>query len=421
MTPRVSFAWMRRLHLYLGCFFAPLLLFFVASGAWQTFMLHRSTKDGTYRAPAPLSRLSSVHMEQRYPHGESVVKHSTLFRWLVLAMSLGLAVSVVLGIAMALKLTRPLWVWATLGAGTVLPAAVLFAAPLSAAPGEGARFRLEASQGESRPTRASPIVEGTLAGVPALFVLDTGAGTHTLASWLARKARLTTRPTELKARDAAGRSLDLSMVHGVKVSISGLGAFTLEDAIVAEFPAFFEDEGIGGALSPQLLAPVGKAILLDMPASRARLEDAAVAERVARALPRSLAERGVQGCSDLAAPLANFLFQVPTLVDGADLLLTIDTGAGRTGVHAASAAGAKLEPRAVPRQGAAALGGPHEASSVPGVIVKSGAAEATLDVDLVPAKGGGSTCRADGHLGMDLLKRCVLAVSRSGFAGGCAP
>jgi hypothetical protein len=88
--------------------------------------------------------------------------------------------------------------------------------------------------------RASPLVEGRLAGVPARFVLDTGAGTHTLASWLAKKAGLKRQRTELKLRDAAGRSVDLSLVHGVKVAIDGLGAFTLRDAVVAEFPPFFD-------------------------------------------------------------------------------------------------------------------------------------------------------------------------------------
>ena len=35
-----------RYHLYLGCFFAPLIIFYGLSGAWQTVNLHRSTKDG---------------------------------------------------------------------------------------------------------------------------------------------------------------------------------------------------------------------------------------------------------------------------------------------------------------------------------------------------------------------------------------
>ena len=182
----------------------------------------------------------------------------------------------------------------------VLAFVVLALSPATG-PHEGARFRLEASQGDHRPMRASPIVEGRLAGVPALFVLDTGAGTHTLASWLAKKAGLKTQRTELKVRDAAGRSVDLSLVHGVRVAINGLGVFTFPDAVVAEFPPFFEEEGIGGALSPQLLPPAGQAIV-DMPASRARLEGAAVATRAARGLPLALAEHGMAGCTTSRHP-----------------------------------------------------------------------------------------------------------------------
>lgn len=285
---------------------------------------------------------------------------------------------------------------------------------------QGAQFHLEASSGDRRPMKASPVVEGTLAGVPALFVLDTGAGTHTLASWLAKKARLRTRETDLKSRHSAGRPLDVGMVHGVKVAVGGLGASTLEDAIVAEFPPFFEEEGIGGALSPQLLPPRGQVLVLDMPAGRARLHDVASAKRAVQALPHSLAEHGIEGCTELAAPLANFVFRVPTLVDGEESLLTLDTGAGRTKIHEASAAGPKLKPRAVPRKGAAGLAGGHEVWTTSGVVVKAGAAEATLEVDLVPAKSG-RTCRTDGVLGMDVLRRCVLAVSRTDFGARCQP
>ena len=247
-------------------------------------------------------------------------------------------------------------------------------------PNQGAPFRLEASSGDRRPMRASPVVEGRLAGVPAMFVLDTGAGTHTLASWLAKKARLQTRETELKSRDSAGRLLDVGIVHGVKVAIAGLGDFALEDAVAAEFPPFFEEEGIGGALSRQLLAPRGQALVLDMPAGRARVEDTASARRAATAPSHSLAEHGIGG----------------------------------------SGVGQGLKQRAVRRKGAGGLAGGHGVWSAPGVAVKAGAAEATLEVDVMPAKSG-RTCRADGLLGMDVLTRCVLAVSRIDFAAACQP
>ncbi len=123
MRPILSFSTMRRLHLYLGCFFAPLLLFFTLSGASQTFMLHRTMKNGSYRAPRTLVHLSEVHTRQRLTQGDT--PSSTPFRWLVAAMSSGLAASIFLGVVMALKLERALWVWTSLAVGALLPLLLL--------------------------------------------------------------------------------------------------------------------------------------------------------------------------------------------------------------------------------------------------------------------------------------------------------
>ena len=74
---------LRRLHLYLGCFFAPLLLFYVTTGWYQTVTLRRNKVPG--EAEDWLGRLRSVHVDQIYPavrkkpaatvHNESVRRH----------------------------------------------------------------------------------------------------------------------------------------------------------------------------------------------------------------------------------------------------------------------------------------------------------------------------------------------------------
>jgi hypothetical protein len=58
---------LRTLHLYLGCLFAPILIFFVVSGSWQLFNWHESTKDKTYTAPPALAALSFVHKDAHIP------------------------------------------------------------------------------------------------------------------------------------------------------------------------------------------------------------------------------------------------------------------------------------------------------------------------------------------------------------------
>ena len=50
-----------------------------------------------------------------------------------------------------------------------------------------------------------PIVHGTVAGVPTLFLVDTGANAHILTGWIARKAQLTTRAFGDQGVDHAGQ------------------------------------------------------------------------------------------------------------------------------------------------------------------------------------------------------------------------
>jgi hypothetical protein len=117
----------RQLHLYLGCIFAPLLIFFAITGSWQVFMLHRSSKDGTYKAPRILWQLSSVHQFQEFPVHDALVRQSHPFRWFVLATALGFVITAVLGVVMAFKFTRERWiVWLCLLAGVILPVLLLY-------------------------------------------------------------------------------------------------------------------------------------------------------------------------------------------------------------------------------------------------------------------------------------------------------
>ena len=58
---------LRTLHLYLGCLFAPMLIFFAVSGSWQLFNWHESKKDHTYTAPRVLTVLSDVHKDAHIP------------------------------------------------------------------------------------------------------------------------------------------------------------------------------------------------------------------------------------------------------------------------------------------------------------------------------------------------------------------
>lgn len=54
----------RTLHLYLGVFSAPMLLFFAITGGLQTFGLHEGGRDSSYKPPAWLASVAQLHKKQ---------------------------------------------------------------------------------------------------------------------------------------------------------------------------------------------------------------------------------------------------------------------------------------------------------------------------------------------------------------------
>jgi len=113
---------LRKLHLYLGCFFTPILLFFSLTGAAQLFDYHQSRKDGSYNAPQWLKLLSDVHIHQRWQHAAA----SQSFRIIAAAGAIGFLITSLLGILMAFKLSKSkMVVWLCLIAGTLVPVVLL--------------------------------------------------------------------------------------------------------------------------------------------------------------------------------------------------------------------------------------------------------------------------------------------------------
>ena len=118
-------SFLRSLHLYLGCLFAPTLIFFAVSGSWQVFNWHQSTKDRSYVAPRALEILSYVHKESHVP--ETPPRNPTPLRYFLCAAAIGLVTSTVLGVIMAYRFSRrPLVATICLLAGIALPAGLLW-------------------------------------------------------------------------------------------------------------------------------------------------------------------------------------------------------------------------------------------------------------------------------------------------------
>ena len=114
---------LRSLHLYLGCIFAPLLLFFAVSGIWQTLGI---------RSPL-LQRLSTIHTSHALKmkvttHGLNAGGNLsngflTIF---VIVMSASFILSTVLGVVLAIKYGRNRGaVWGCLAFGVAFPLALV--------------------------------------------------------------------------------------------------------------------------------------------------------------------------------------------------------------------------------------------------------------------------------------------------------
>lgn len=115
----------RQLHLYLGCFFAPLLIFYVATGWYQTFQTDR--RKNPAEAETLVSKLVAVHTDQIYPASFANSWSPLLFKILVVIMSVALLLAVALGVVLAFRVLKRKWiVWASLGMGVAVPVATLW-------------------------------------------------------------------------------------------------------------------------------------------------------------------------------------------------------------------------------------------------------------------------------------------------------
>jgi hypothetical protein len=138
---------LRQIHLYIGVFIAPALLFFAFTGALQTAGLHEPIQGSTYKPPAWIVTLSQLHKKQtttvpvRKPRPATDApkpeksaapktpdvpaappKNHTAMKAFFLLVSLGLFTSTLTGLYMAYKYnSNKLVVTYLLAAGIILP------------------------------------------------------------------------------------------------------------------------------------------------------------------------------------------------------------------------------------------------------------------------------------------------------------
>ena len=106
---------LRSIHLYLGCIFAPLLLFFAVSGIWQTLGIR----------PPFFRLMSTIHTSHQLKSGGSL--SSFPLKVFVLIMTVSFIVMTILGVVMALNYGRSRRaVYGCLAFGVIFPLVLIF-------------------------------------------------------------------------------------------------------------------------------------------------------------------------------------------------------------------------------------------------------------------------------------------------------
>ena len=117
----------RRLHLYLGCFFAPMLLFYVLTGWYQTINPERLKSPS--EAETFLQKARTVHVDQIYPSDQEFEKPSkpAAFKFLAVVMCIAATATIVLGLILSFKTLKNPWpVVVSIVLGVVLPVLMLY-------------------------------------------------------------------------------------------------------------------------------------------------------------------------------------------------------------------------------------------------------------------------------------------------------
>ncbi len=268
-----------------------------------------------------------------------------------------------------------------------------------------------------------PLVHGTVNGVETWMLVDTGANSHVIASWLARKVGLEMHPLGDVGSDHTGHAVMTYSVDHPKVAIDEWGALDEGPMLVTDVPEPIEHLGIGAFISPQWLGDTGEAVVLDLANKEMRSAPFEDAVHVIAGHGKALGTGKVRICEDTASVIKGLSFVVPASVDGQTVELLVDTGAHKTDLLTASPAGQRLLPRSVPsREQMYAASGLVRTRTVRGVHIKLGEFAphdgTPSEVDLIPGAAD-PVCPRDGVVSMDVLKSCVLVLGRKQMYARC--
>lgn len=118
--------WARRVHLFLGVFFSPLLLTFIITGWWQTVTTDDEKEAEGGFLHTLLQSLSNVHTDDYFPRA-GASQHSHLgFKILVVTMCVSLITTIALGLILAWQNKKKGLIVTAFVLGIVLPALLAY-------------------------------------------------------------------------------------------------------------------------------------------------------------------------------------------------------------------------------------------------------------------------------------------------------
>ncbi len=266
-----------------------------------------------------------------------------------------------------------------------------------------------------------PLVTGTIAGQPVLMLVDTGANSHVIAGWLARKLGLSMKKLGDVGTDHVGKTIATYRVERPDLAIDDWGALAPSPVLATDVPEVIEKLGIGAFISPQRLVEEGDSVVLDLAKGELRPAwwDEARYELSAVGVPLVTGE--ARACEETEGPIKGLAYVLPSAIESQRVDLLLDTGAQHSDVFSTSFAGQKLASQSiVNKEPMYTASGKISARRLKGARVTAGSFAVTADVDLIGGAAD-SSCPRDGVLAMDVLRSCVLLLGRQRVYGRCTP
>ena len=267
-----------------------------------------------------------------------------------------------------------------------------------------------------------PVVTGTIAGHPVLMLVDTGANSHVIAGWLARKLKLPMKKLGDIGTDHVGQPIATYRLDKVDIAVDDWGRLSTTTLLATEVPEVIEKLGIGAFISPQRLDEEGDSVVLDLAKNEMR---SAWFDEQQRAMSESgtplLEVDSARTCDDAEGPIRGLAYVVPSMIESQKVSLLLDTGAQHSDVFASSVPGKALIDRStLNKEAMYTASGKVQARALKSARITTGSFVVTSDVGLIQGAPDAS-CQRDGVLAMDVLRTCTLLLGRKRVYGRCAP